>query len=884
MPFEAGSLHTMLAPLWQRAAAGDVVLTSNTSAARFLRERYADSCGSAGLSTWRTPEILPWNTWLQQCWQQRIATGAEERVLLSGAQERLVWESICGTADRMFAPLAESAWGLVWRHAGGQSSLNRTDAPKFSEWAEAFARTGRRNGWVTAAELPYAMDSTPEVMTHGCVLAGFDVISPAQEKLLRGVRHTTFSPAHAHASRPRAASFADAAACATAAARWAQLRTAGRRNAQVAIVAPHVDAVRGELSRALEQTVGPQNFEFSLGIPLAFYPHTRVALLLLEWLQRPLRVAELTEVLLAPGMSREDGNAAARYDARLRRAFSSPLPEISLQEFTAKLASDTRGEDWQRLRPLARRAERVQAMMVKAARRMKPSERARLFRAVLETWDYALPTDAASEEFQGAQSWQDLLEEFSKLDIVSGTMSLGESVFVLHRMARETVFQPASREAAVQIVGPLESAGSLFDGIFFLGAYEGSWPQFGSPHPLLSGALQMKTAMPHGSASIDLSAGEAVTQRLVRSAAEVIFTWPQRMEGVEVRPSSLVADARPVDQQLQDLLAASGTHPAPATVEDDDELPVIWKSDRGTLGFSALDNQAACGFRAFAALRLEAKALDCPDEGPDRGDRGTIVHIIMERVWKGSDKPPGTPGLKSHAALLARHQDGTLREFVEECVRAALAEQSASAWQRAFHEIEHRRLTTLVMEWLALELAREPFIVLDAEKKAPAEVEGLKFDLRVDRLDAICNHGDATKQLVLLDYKTGEAKTEGWQVPLERAQVPLYATFAIGQERGEVEAVAFACIGEKLRFQGLVSRSRILPDISADKYPLSAEIRENWRIDLERLASEFRDGVSPVAPLHGRETCRFCDFPSLCRIAEKRVAGLDDEPDEEPGD
>ena len=68
-----------------------------------------------------------------------------------------------------------------------------------------------------------------------------------------------------------------------------------------------------------------------------------------------------------------------------------------------------------------------------------------------------------SEDFQLQARWSQLLDSVSELAFDGGKVGYGEFLEVLERQAKQTIFAPESRDAPVQILGPLEAAGLTFD-------------------------------------------------------------------------------------------------------------------------------------------------------------------------------------------------------------------------------------------------------------------------------------------------------------------------------------------------------------------------------------------------------------------------------------
>src|SRR3569623_1730744 len=77
-------------------------------------------------------------------------------------------------------------------------------------------------------------------------------------------------------------------------------------------------------------------------------------------------------------------------------------------------------------------------------------------------------------------------------------------------------------------------------------------------------------------------------------------------------------------------------------------------------GASVLEKQAACAFRAFAEVRLFSTPLDTAVLGLDAGERGSIVHRVLQLFWTQ---------VRGQAELLAMPHDA--REgLLDECIDA----------------------------------------------------------------------------------------------------------------------------------------------------------------------------------------------------------------------
>src|SRR5207237_5678791 len=106
-------------------------------------------------------------------------------------------------------------------------------------------------------------------------------------------------------------------------------------------------------------------------------------------------------------------------------------------------------------------------------------------RKLLEAAGWAVASHLDSVEFQMRCKWESTLDELTTLDFADKRVSFAAALNALETIAAETLFAPESRHAPVQIMGPLESAGSTFDAIWFLRANDAEWPAPSGANALL---------------------------------------------------------------------------------------------------------------------------------------------------------------------------------------------------------------------------------------------------------------------------------------------------------------------------------------------------------------------------------------------------------------
>jgi ATP-dependent helicase/nuclease subunit B len=467
-----------------------------------------------------------------------------------------------------------------------------------------------------------------------------------------------------------------------------------------------------------------------------------------------------------------------------------------------------------------------------------------------------------------------LLDALAALAFDGRIVGYAEFLEVLEQQAKHTIFAPESRDAPVQILGPLEAAGLTFDALWFLGADDASWPAVGRPHPFLTRSLQRIHNMPHAESTADWKLAQQVTTRLERSAAKCVFSFPsQNAEGV-CRPSTLVSaqKSRLTSKALRISMGANEAvspkeDSSSLLIEDEPAAVLPWPKELDAGGAEILRRQAACPFQSFATRRLGARPMDATDWGLEPRERGSVVHKILESLWLE---------LRTRNALLEARRDARLHAIVEQHVKAALdkfRERTLKhSWSQAYLDAEQERIVALIEEWLAYEAQRADFTVEAGEEKLAATVGELKLQVRVDRIDAV------ESGRVIIDYKTGMLTGVSWDGPRpDEPQLPLYAGF------GQIDDLKGVLLGrvreDKVKFIGRVEDARlVMPrDSKLIRPPYSAAMLQGWQNVLLDLGQQFLKGEAQVDPKQYPKTCAFCDLPGLCRIAESDPVNTGDE-------
>lgn len=904
--------------------AGATVITPNRRLARALKAaidqaRLAAAQADQAAAVWAAADVLPWSAWLARSFDEaRLAqpqADPRDPDLLSPLQQQVLWERVIADSPALpmlrhpdaIAQTAAEAWSLLHEHAaasllgrGAGPALNE-DQDAFRTWAREFARRSRALNAITADELPAwlaaAVDARRWQPAARCVLAGFDRISPAQQRLLDALRAAGVTMDSAPEIDADAPAMPIRVACADGRAQWrtvaawARARLAADPQARIGIVVPDLGAQRAALVGALTDALAPalrlspqaqdralaaRPFNLSLGQPLAETPLVASALALLDLLVGPIDIARAGTLLRSPYLAGGDAAQAewsrrAQLDRRLRDDGRWQVTLDSLRRAAGRIDDDgqPRSDAAPRLaQSLAAIDARLAALRGRRATlpRQPVSAWIALLFDLLHTAGFPGARTLDSVEFQTFTRWREVMASLGTLDALLGAVTLAEVIARLRRAAADTLFQPESDDVPVQVLGMLEAAGLAFDHLWVANLSDDRWPPEPQPNPLLPLALQRAWQQPAAAAELSLARAQRQMAGWAAASGELVYSHPLLDGDRPLAPSPLIRAVPAGDPDAPLLLPVAQRLQRGVPLQPlDDALapPVVHDAlQRGGTGVFA--DQSACAFRGFATHRLHATPLAAPAPGLDALSRGIVLHLTLQAFWQGLDSQRALRALDDAAlhARVATAADHALDE---------LARDHPDLLGPRLRALEHERLLRAVHAWIDVEDQRPPFSVLTVEAGREVVIGGLRVALRPDRVDRLDDGS-----LVVIDYKTGQCTRASWLDERPDApQLPLYAT-AFARDGERVGAIAFAQLrpGETRAIAVAASDAAfadarpVADDEVLIAQPGWAGLMADWSALLERLAADFCAGVATVAP-KSNKSCEFCALPLLCRIGER---------------
>jgi len=750
-----------------------LVVTGNRRLARALIDHHASSQVESGRKAWRSPHILAWQDWLKEL----LATAelvAPLPTRLNMHQSRILWERCL--RREISDPLVNTA-ALVRQSQETWTKLNEYCVPLEQVTGSAQGRDQRifasaamsyrsildREGWVDDASIAalaaQLLRDGQAVAAGTLTFAGFDRFTPVALMLqdvlcATGSRIVDIRPPVPD-RKGQVAAYENGDAEMRAAGAWARQALLDSSEQNVAIVTSQLERDSERTARLIREALAPgwqiagrsheTTVNVSYGKRLSAYPAIAVALNWLRWSHEDIGSRDLSLLLRSPACGDGGMGGRSRLDIELRRLpIMSWSPKRFLKSFI-RTSPHAKSEDW------FARVRTLQAFRESAPGRDSPSQWAIRINTLLDKLNW--PGNAAldSVDFQLVNRWRELLNDLARLELVAPSMSLGTVLSRLQTMAGETVFQPESEGAIVQLLGPLEAAGMQFDRLWVGGLSSSNWPPSGRPSPLVSRQLQRDYSMPDAEPADTLAYAGRVLQRLAASTDTLVFSYPLADGDVEQSPAGLI-----------DSLARPGAHPgedpgwyaaqlvectSPVTISND-PVPAVTRDETIKGGATTIQRQLVDPFAAFALGRLGIRPLPPLVNGLPATLRGNLIHDALYELYR--DLPSREIVASWSTADLERRIPVILSKTF------ARLESRADATLRQLLELEKHRVTDLLKQVVALDATRTDFVIEGLERSIDLIIDQVQLGLRIDRIDRIDRvDGD---ERVIIDYKTGQRR------------------------------------------------------------------------------------------------------------------------------
>jgi probable DNA repair protein len=908
-----------------------LILSSNRRLSNQISAAYDQHQIINQLESWPALPVYPLDEWLSDCWRKLSLapnSPAQNLMSLSTEQESLLWQEIVANdSDSVLikaqatAKTLQSSYRILqlWdagRMADSAANLStcsflkppftklfydHPDCACFIRWARQFEKICLQRHFIsTASTLKYlsqAFDNDLIDKAENIILVGFQHLPPGQAQLLEKAAGSVIdlsdfdSNTHADADLSKAKhvtvkSYPDSDHELLAAALWVKEKVESEPNQRIGIIVPDLAQRRAQVERIFTSVLEPQYllpatahhqlpFNISAGMPFSEQPLVNAALTLLALNQQDNEVEDLYMLLDSPFTIFDPVNsdASCQLQLAIREKGWPKLAVEQIQNLLQKLMRKSGSDDYASLLAAFKGFEGLAKAL--PAKKQPLTSWVQLFSSQLSAFGWPGQRRLNSMEYQQIKRWQQALQNFIKLQAITGDVGLSTALLLFQRHINSIEFQAESSQTPIHLLGMLEGGGLAFDALRLVGLNDHRWPESAKPNPFIPIKLQIDHNMPHSSAARELYFSRQLLNTYLNNSSELIASYAQQEQDTPLRPSALIPDYL---TEPEHLVVTQRQHPyylpvhASAQLEtlaDNLAPPVDPEVEPIHGGSQVLKHQAACPFKAFAIQRLNARDLDTCSHHLTPQHRGIALHRSLEYLWRE---------LQDFQSLLAQ-ESTELEQLVKNAIAHGLkplARDRADLFMPTFNILESERLQHILKQWLQQESFRAPFKVKAIEAGLAVTLAGLPLQLRIDRIDQL-----EDGSLMIIDYKSGSSNVTQWQGDrLDDPQLPLYAiTFCqTSEDSGQVKALAFAQINvENQRFVGLSADQDVAPGVfppgrirtwqGPQDWP---EILADWRTVLTSLAGEFAQGKADVSPKNAG-TCRYCHLQPLCRIDEQRL-------------
>ncbi len=818
------------ANLDQLNATEQIVLANNRQVLAF-KKTWALQKGNSIL-----PSIFSWQQYLQETWRNLYANTSKR--FISTIESRFLISQVMNDLNQIpdNRLLDEVIKNINYCHAHliNAEQLLQSHNPNcilFVNWMQKYQQTKLKNALLDINDLSGLIINATTHITP-IIIYGFKTLTPEQSRLFDHIGYQVLDVKQPNQNSNNLC-FQTTDDEILSAAKWARELHQAQPEKHIAIVSPTLNNTHHQIKSIFNQVfndtlveTGQKSYNISLGLPLVQYPLVEHALnifQLSQQLARHIDTNTFNSVITSPYIAGAKIERSTR-SMLVNRVLSLSKTHFELEKIDQYLLNTPQ------LKCL------IDTVLTRTSNTHQSHEKWLLdFNNYLQDWGFATDRGLSSTEYQVFNKFQQSSLGLNQLMPIGTKITALKALNALKNWLSQVIFQAQSSKTPIQILGSLEAEGLYFDNAWVLGMNDDFLPANLNSPRFITTDIAVQHQIPHSNFSLINQDAQNTRNNLINLSNKVICSYAKThfQSAQQASPLFTFDDAinMPKDQYQ------------PVIMENlDDVRAEQLTKTKISGGVSVLKDQMACAFKGFAH-RLNIQHFDAPHIGLSRSEQGDIVHRILEKIYQQ---------LRTHEQLI-NYPQNELDTLITGCIDQVLSHYL----QSSFTQVEKSRLAQLLHQFITIEKQRDGFSVVETEQAIEANIAGLCFKTRLDRVDKLDNG-----ERIIFDYKTGNIPSNPWCArPIKEPQLPIYIT------NHQAHGVAFIQITtDQVNYVGLAKNPGSLPNKA--KQQRACETWDDqlklWQQQLEQASTDYQQGKAAVLP--SKYACQYCKFDSLCRI------------------
>lgn len=459
----------------------------------------------------------------------------------------------------------------------------------------------------------------------------------------------------------------------------------------------------------------------------------------------------------------------------------------------------------------------------------------------------------------------------------------GKTFFTLLQKLVNGVSVPFSGEPlrGIQVMGMLETRALDFRNVIMLSANEGILPAKASSNSFVPMSLRRAFKMPTQQHKDAVFAYHFY--RLMSRAENVTLIYDSRTEGTQTGEESRYT------KQMRYLLGRKDLEPRtisheisipqiqPCTINKTPEvmaeLQAFFNTDEKRLSATALKDFIQCPLKFYLAYIKGLKADEEKDDVVDNLAFGSILHAVMQQIYKG------TEGSMVQADNLTKYIDNA-NKMILPLVNDAMMRQLNVPAVEGYNIIVAGVITNFARQILIHDRAMTPFRYVASERPFRLryyidQEHYVTFKYVIDRID------EKDGKVRIVDYKSGKSQNGGKlsfkavadlftpQGSMEALQVLLYCKF-LTMERQPLSADG--SFAPHLYFVSDFRRDKRTPtEVNFGGTPVVySRFDKELTEQLDALLHRIFLSDEPFVQSADNNSCNYCDFLDICKRQPKQ--------------